>query len=224
MNRPQHILKSQGDEVFEAVEAVGLHPQHFHWAIKTLYTGMGEPYSADMLVYRPAAGPETPEVLFAFGGDVVVYSPGTDKLMDHQSAYHWYQKMEWVPTWLENVERESGPSLWEMLIQTKQPAVSPTRFTAAEQADILIQLDEWGQRTLALEVLTHEQKQLLSVELPRIRTAVRHMDKAEWFRFAIACVLAWLLSGSFPQTVAASLLRWSVSVFHGMATGTPCRR
>lgn len=73
----------------------------------------------------------------------------------------------------------------------------------------------------ALDSLTREQKQLVSTEVRNIGNAVNRMERGEWFRFAIGGMVAVLLSSGLQHTLAASLMRWAVSAFHSMVTGSP---
>jgi hypothetical protein len=137
-------------------------------------------------------------------------------------VFGWSAQFPKVQAWLNYLKRETEPDLWDSLTQTNTLSGVPhTRFTPEEQANILAQLDELTKHTAALNALTREQKELMATELRRIGAAVKSMDRGDWLRFAIGSMIAALLSGDFQQSLAASLMRWAVSAFHSMVTGSP---
>lgn len=221
MNRPHVVLKTtQGNEVFRVIEKNGLDPHDFRWEETRPYSH--HPYPGDLLLYRPTGKPEAPEVFFAFGRDRVACSPGAERLYEEWTASDWReQTLQYLTAWVTNIKRESGPSLWESFPLTRLTAVPATRFTTDEQAVLATRLQELEQRLAALESLTHEQKRLVRDEVRRITDAAQRMDKAEWLRFALGCMLTVVVASGIPQSVGASLMRWALSAFHGMVTAAP---
>jgi hypothetical protein len=221
MSRPHVVLKTtQGNEVFRVIEKNGLHPHDFRWEETRPYSRY--PYPGDLLLYRPAGKPEAPEVFFAFGRDRVACSPGTERLYEEWTATDWReQTLQYLGAWLANIKREAAPSLWESFPLSKLSEVPASPFTPGEQAVLVTRLYELEQRLTALESLTREQKNLVREEVRRIAEAAQRLDKAEWLRFALGCMLTVVVASGIPQTVGASLMRWALSAFHGMVTATP---
>ncbi len=225
MGKPQHILNSQANAVFGAIARAGLDPSDFEWretALTDWSSGIGDDYMTDMLIYR------SPETFFAFGRNDVLYSPGYQKLRDEVSTTGrgWDQTFECVNNWLRNIKREATPSLWERIAESTRVSAGTldapdTRFTTAEQTEILARLDAMARQIAALDALTREQKQLLGIELGNIGNAAKRMDRGEWLRFAIGGMMAVLLSSDLQHSVAASLMRWAVSMFQSAVTGGP---
>ena len=216
------MLKRQGDEVLGAIQRAGLDPTEFEWredALSGTYIG---DYVIDALIHLPSESPEAPNrEFFLFGQDRVVYSPGDDKLRDDRTAQDWPTTLLYVVHWLNNIKRESGPSLWETLAQTRLSAVPSTRFTPEEIATIHRQLDTMAKQIASLNAVTQEQKGYITGELRRIGAAVARMDRADWLRFAIGSMLAVLMSSGLQNSLAASLMRWAVTTFHSLVTGSP---
>jgi hypothetical protein len=180
----------------------------------------GQNNLADLLLYRPAGKPESPEVFFAFGRDRVAYSPGSERLYEESTASDWReQTVPYLALWLSNIKREAGPSLWESFPLEKLTAVPDGRFSPPEQAVLLTRLNELEQRLATFGSLTPEQKTLLKEEVRRIANAASRLDKVEWFRFALGCMLTVVVTAGIQQSVGASLMRWALSAFHGMVTG-----
>jgi hypothetical protein len=72
---------------------------------------------------------------------------------------------------------------------------------------------------MSLDSLMPEQKTLLREEVRRIANAASRLDKVEWLRFALGCMLTVVVTAGIQQGVGASLMRWALSAFHGMVTG-----
>lgn len=219
VNRPRVVLTTtQGNEVFRMIERNGLDPYVFRWDETRPFSQ--HPHPGDLLLYRPPGKPQGPEVFFAFGRDRVACSPGSDRLYEEASASDWReQTLPYVALWLSNVKREAGPSLWDSFPLEKLTAVPEGRFTQPEQAVLLTRLKELELRLTALDSLTPEQKTWLREEVGRIASAASRLDKVEWLRFALGCMLAVVVTAGIQQSVAASLMRWALSAFHGMVTG-----
>jgi hypothetical protein len=217
MNRPHVVLTTtQGNEVFRVIEKYGFDPHVFRWDESRPFSH--HPHPADLLLYRPSGKPQAPEVFFAFGRGRIACSPGSDHLYEERSASDWReQTLPYVATWLGNIKRETGPSLWESLPIEKLTAVPEGRFAPPEQAVLVTRLNELEQRLTALDSLTPTQKKLLKEEIRRIANAASRLDKVEWLRFALGCMLTVVVTGGIQQNVGASLMRWALSAFHGMA-------
>jgi hypothetical protein len=219
VNRPHVVLTTtQGNEVFRMIERHGFTPHAFRWEETRPFSQ--HPYPADLLLYRPSGKPEAPEVFFAFGRDRVACSPGSDRLYEEWFAPDWHeQTLSCLAVWLGNITRETGPSLWESFPLEKLTAVPEGRFEPAEQAVLVTRLNELEQRLTALDSLTPAQKSLLKQEVRRIANAASRLDKVEWLRFALGCMLTVVVTAGIQQSVGASLMRWALSAFHGMVAG-----
>jgi hypothetical protein len=159
-------------------------------------------------------------VFFAFGRDRVACSPGSERLYEERSASDWReQTLPYVALWLGNIKREAGPSLWENFPLEKLTAVPEGRFAPPEQAVLLTRLNELEQRLTALDSLTPRQKKLVKEEVRRIANAASRLDKVEWLRFALGCMLTVVVTAGIQQSVGASLMRWALSAFHSMVAG-----
>lgn len=216
MNRPHVVLTTtQGNEVFRMIERNGLDPHAFRWEETRPFSH--HPHPGDLLLYRPSGKPEAPEVFFAFGRERVAWSPASERLYEERSAGDWReQTLQYVSLWLGNIKREAGPSLWDSFPLEKLTAVPEGRFTPPEQAVLLTRLNELEQRLTALDSLTPGQKKLLKEEIHRIANAASRLDKVEWLRFALGCMLTVVVTAGIQQSVAASLMRFGLSAFHGM--------
>lgn len=218
-NRPHVVLTTtQGNEVFRLIERNGFDPHAFRWDETRSFSH--HPHPADLLLYRPSGKPEAPEVFFAFGRDRVACSPGSERLYEERSATDWReQTLPYVALWLGNIKREAGPSLWESFPLEKLTAVPEGRFAPPEQAILLTRLNELEQRLTALDSLTPRQRKLLKEEVGRIANAASRLDKVEWLRFALGCMLTVVVTAGIQQSVGASLMRFALSAFHGMVAG-----
>lgn len=128
--------------------------------------------------------------------------------------------------WLDNIKRESGPSLWESLASYELPAdtagIADTPFTQEELATIRVRLDEMARRVEMLQGLTQEQKLIFREEFRRIGNTAPRVGRALWLRAAFGgLLLQILLTSDIQKTVAANLMQWAVSAFHNIATGAP---
>jgi len=218
-NKPRLVLTTtQGNEVFRMIERNGFDPHAFRWDETRPFSQ--HPHPGDLLLYRPGGKPEGPEVFFAFGRDRVACSPGNERLYEEWTATDWHeQTLPCVALWLGNIKREAGPSLWESFPLEKLTAVPEGRFSPPEQAVLLTRLNELEQRLTSLDSLMPEQKTLLREEVRRIANAASRLDKVEWLRFALGCMLTVVVTAGIQQGVGASLMRWALSAFHGMVTG-----
>jgi hypothetical protein len=228
VTEPRHLLPTQGNAVLRAIQRAGLDPTEFEWREVVLdapedFIGTGP--VIDVLVYLPSETDGSPPgTFFMFGRDRVIYSPGDEQLRDERRAKDWDQTLLHLIRWLENIKRESGPSLWELLARAELPAAGPNagaHFTPQELVAIREQLKVMAQRVEALDALTRRQKDEVAEELRRIGDAAPRMSRGEWFRFAIGSLITLLLSSDLQKSVAASLMQWGVAAFHSLATGTP---
>jgi len=225
MGKPKHLLNSQANDLARSIREASLNQADFIWTTTEIsdspYPDPATVYTVDVLLYRPAAN-----TFFRFGRTHVMYSPGHDRVEEQGATPDWHQTKRYFAHWLTIIKREAEPSLWDQIAEgTTLPAgaldAPRTRFTTEEQVALLARLDEMAQRIEALDALTREQKRLVSAELQNIGAAIGHMERGEWLRFAIGGMMTVLLSGDLQHSVAASLLRWAVSVFHTAVTGGP---
>lgn len=218
MNRPHVVLTTrQGNEVFRIIERNGLDPHAFRWDETRPFSQ--HPHPADLLLYRPSGKPEAPEVFFAFGRSRIACSPGSERQYEEFLVADWQEEtLPRVVQWLSNISREGGPSLWDSIPLEKLTAVPEGRFSAPEQAVLLTRLKELEHRLTSLDSLTPAQKALLKDEVRRIANAASRLDKVDWLRFALGCMLTLVVTARIQQSVGASLMRLALSAFHGMVT------
>ncbi len=227
------MLNTQANALVGLISKAGLDPADFVWketALVDYSYGGAEDYVTDMLMYRPTEemreGAESPGTFFAFGRADVLYQPGNQRLRDQWAARMWQEKVMYFVQWLDNVKREAVPSLWESIatsttVSAGTLTIPRTPFTPEEQAKIHVRLEAMAQQIAALDTVTQEQKRLIRAELRNIDEAKGRMDRGEWLRFAIGGIITVLLASDVQHSVAASLMRGAVLVFHSLVTGHP---
>ncbi len=218
MKKPQHMLNSQANALVTLIAQTSLDPADFEWSETALTDHMDRDYVTDMVTYQ------SEETFFVFGRTSVVYQPGNQRLKESWGADDWQTQVRYFAHWLANIKREAVPSLWESVTASATlPAdalgVPDTPFTPEEQVEILRRLEGMAVQIEALAELTREQKRSLNAKLRELGKAVGHMNRGAWRDLAIGGVLSVLLATDVNHTVAASLLRWAVSMFHSAITG-----
>jgi hypothetical protein len=188
------LLKSQKNEVFRRIQAVGLSPADFRWM--NLYEGAGERLThlpsgfAFEFLGAVGADPNKAHWRPANGPYAVNYSPHRDSRTVAGYWLEWDEVLSGVETWLEALKREyEAPDLWEQLHQEgRLPVVKSgldekSTFTADEIARLQVSID---QLTSELRTnrdrlnLSPEEVEWLVGEFEDLRGLAKNSNKKQW--------------------------------------------
>lgn len=196
---PPDLLKSQKNEVFEALSAAGFDPAGFKWG-----EVRGDWYLHDVPVLDHI--PSRFYFIFDFDPDeghkMAAYSPGREVLREEVRAGNWEAQLGCVHTWLENLKREShAPNLWAELDKQRElnDALPPSDdnnepFSPSEQAAIAGQLDEIKELLVRTEQLTGARLAALEADVDYVKDASTRMGRRDWLTIFYGTVFGWALT------------------------------
>src|SRR5439155_883546 len=135
---------------------------------------------------------------------LAIYVPGAEQPVDVRQGPNWYGELLLVKTWLEYLRREYyAPNLWgelerqrELAAETQsQDEESDAPFTAAEQAEIAVQLGEIKELLARTEQLEGARLRALEARLEYLEDASTRMSRKDWLTMFYGTVFSWALTG-----------------------------
>jgi len=217
-----HLLKTQANDVLNAVSKIGLDPKHFAWE---------ELEKTPTLRYTPSG-----EYFFKFlrtiRGFYAEYSAGEASI--HGSGpfgatwVSWETGLSIVEEWLTYLKREiQAPDLWSLL--TEQTALvqaasadSPnTPFSTLEIkkiSDGLRELQEYIEKTQQLDEQKHA---FLESKLDYLVDAAHRQGRQDWLYVAIGVLSTVVMSLAMAPDQAKEVFRFVSSVLQAILKTPP---
>jgi hypothetical protein len=205
------LLRSQKNEVLEAIKSSGLDPFNFKWSEEDSQYTREDEYSfasVERLTYE--------DVTFYFQFDYyqekryVIFSPGRERCVEEQNPGAWVGQLSSVRSWLTYLKRElAQPDLWAELSKYQLPPgetltadIGNEPFTVKEAE----QLSEGIRKVRAyIETefaLNEDQHKLVNEKLDYLLEAAKRQGRKDWFHTSIGVIftLASALAFSPEQT------------------------
>jgi hypothetical protein len=196
------LQKWQRNQIFEAIQAVGLDPREFD---------LGDDGTDVRIKHKRSKS------CFIVGGDaghyVGSYVVGDAPDWPYE-VYSWTALMPRVSRWLEDVKRDlETPDLWaELQREAKLLAAGPleatenTPFTAEEQKEIAGQLRELAKQTKRTYSPSRAQMRLLDEKLDYLMAASGRIGRTDWRGVFVGVMLSFLLSTALPPESVRQIL------------------
>jgi len=167
-------MKSQRNEVFQAIQDQGLEPNDFRWIdeLKERITMVADEAYVSTLLHNPTGY----SFCFDIRGDTywATYSPGEETPREHKRCGNWQQMMLLVREWISNLKREvECEDLWAKILgetQLAQAAAAETdqsSFTSEERDQVFRGISEIKRFLLDQDAQGTEKEQFIS-DLPPI--------------------------------------------------------
>jgi len=211
------LVKSQRNDLFEAIHAAGLDPREFELAEEDGDRRLHHRWSESYFVIGGGHG--------HFVGRYVV---GDDSPRAYE-VHIWPVLVDRVRGWLDAVKRDlETPDLWaelggnrELLAPAAGTDVENTPFTSDEQAEIARQLRELKQYVHDAYSLSEEETLALHARLDYLEEAAARLARIDWRNVVVGAMFTILVEAVLPpdavRGIFVVLLKTLAHFFgHGM--------
>lgn len=219
------VSTTRRNNILNAIQEIGLNPGDFDWTQEpTVATQVGagrEPYTVDVLRYRPTDHTFMFDVKLPQGSWWPIYDPGPEGTPRREHAGSWENVWIACVGWLNRVKAEhDAPDLWAALREQAEvmtgDAVENTPFTPEEQLQIeatLTEAKEYARANLSLEP---EQLERIESQLDYLIEAAQRptVGRVDWRNLLIGSFLSLVLQSIVPVAPVQQLL---FIVMHGLA-------
>jgi hypothetical protein len=200
---PLRLQKWQTNQIFEAIQKVGLDPQGFYLENNDAEVSIKHKWSASYFTIVPDPS--------HYVGRCVV-GDGMDWPIDN---YTWQSLVTRISSWLEEVKRDlEMPDLWaelqrdsQMLFGADSDDVAENRpFTQAEQNEIAAQLRALAEDARRTYSLSATQMRALEAKVDYLVNAARRLGRIDWLNVCAGAMLGYILNASLPPEAARGML------------------
>jgi len=202
MSPPPQVQKWKKNQIFEAIQGVGLDPRDFEFADSDAEVRLKHKWSASYFIIGGDAG-------HYVGHHVVGDAPDWP-----YEAYSWEALMTRISTWLKEVKLDlATPDLWaelrgeaELLGGAFGEANENTPFTREEQKDIERRLREAEAHVKRTYALPEPEMEILNAKIDYLVDAAVRLGRIDWRNAFIGAILGYILFAALPPESARSLL------------------
>jgi hypothetical protein len=195
------VQKWQKNQVFEAIQGVGLDPKDFELEDSDAEVRLKHRWSTSYFVIGGHAGRYATRCLVGDGSEWPY------------EAYSWEALITRINTWLKEVKLDlCTPDLWaelrgeaELLGGTSGEANENTPFTPEEQKDIERRLREVETHVKRTYSLSEPEMEILSAKIDYLVDAVGRLGRIDWRNAFIGAILGYILFAALPPETARSL-------------------
>jgi hypothetical protein len=201
------LLRSQANQVFEAIKSAGLQATDFDWRDATGHASMTR---VSRLVHK-ASG-------YYFIFDNVVqfcskWEPGQQTLVDSRYWGDWESQRDCCRSWLSYVRRETeSPDLWgaiskeaQLLESAASAGTSNAPFTTEEKAYIVQGINEIKQYLLTAHKLDPE---LVESRLNYLVESSERVGRKDWINLLISVLVGIVINAALPPEATRELFRF----------------
>jgi hypothetical protein len=205
------LQKWQKNQIFEAIQGVGLDPREFDFNDADSEVRIKHKRSES---YFTVGGNRLPYVGRYVVGDAPAWP---------YEVYSWQTLMTRVSRWLEDVKRDfETPDMWaelqreaELLGDVSNEAIENTRFTAEEQKEIAGRLQELADSAKRKYSLSAEQMRVLDAKINYLIDAAGRLGRSDWRGVFVGVMLTFVLASAFPpESVAKFVLTLLRAIGH----------
>lgn len=203
----KYLLKSQANQLFEAIKESGLEPTDFDWEYR-----LGHAYMqpAPTLVHKSSGYYFNFDNLTDFHSK---WSPGEQTRVDSSYSNNWEHQLGWFEDWLTYVQKETeSPDLWsavskeaEVLETAASSDTSNEPFTAAEKTYIVQGVNEIKQYLLTAHKLDPE---LVESRLNYLIESSERVGRKDWINLLVSVMVGIVISASLPPEATRELFRF----------------
>lgn len=205
------LRKQQKNDVFEAIQAVGLDPNEFDLQDDAVEVRIKHKRSLSCFIVGGDPG--------HYVGHYVV-GDGADWPFE---AYSWQYMIPRISRWLEEVKRDlETPDLWaelrreaELLGANFDGVTENTPFTPDEQKVIAGRLQELAEHTRHTYSLSEAQMRVLDGKLDYLVKAAGRLGRIDWRNVFAGAIVSFILTEALPpEAVRDMILVLSQTIGH----------
>lgn len=205
------LQKWKKNQIFEAIQGVGLDPRGFDLD------------DGDTEIRIKHRGSES---YFIIGGDAGLYHGSYlvgDGVPWPYEAYSWQPVMTRISRWLGEVKNDlETPDLWaelqreaELLGNGSNDATENAPFTPDEQKEIAGRLREMAENVGRAYSLSVERMGVLNAKIDYLVDAAGRLGRTDWRGVSVGVMLSFFLASAFPpESVSKFLLLFLRAIGH----------
>jgi hypothetical protein len=202
MPPPPQLQKWQKNQIFEAIQGVGLDPKDFDLDDGDAEVRIKHKWSASYFIIGGNPG--------HYGGRYLV----GDAPPWPYEVYSWQTLMTRVSRWLEEVKHDlETPDLWaelqreaELLGDASNKATENAPFTLDEQEVIAGRLQEMAEYVGRTYSLSAEQMRVLNAKIDYLIDAAARLGRTDWRGVFFGVMLTFFLASAFPPESVSKFL------------------
>lgn len=210
------VLKTQRNQIIDAIKGRGIDPAEFEWTERR--SGRTMELVISVLTHRPTG------YYFVFdfrnGRHYIERSPAPDSARDEQYPGDWDNARRYVLDWLSILKREiEAPDLWGALTQERALAdaaavsgMSNTSFTGEEQRQISERLDQIESDLAEIQELNAEQGAFVHQQFEYLREALPRLGRRDWLLTTLGALFSIAVEAVFGPDRARELFRLAANL------------
>jgi len=212
-------VKSQRNDVFQALISRNIDPDGFEW--REVLSELGLPITIAALFHIPTG------YYYRFEVDSqshlwAIRSPGANIKRQIERTGNWPTQMKIVEQWLDMMKREiEEPDFWEtirsqssLLEAGSNEVTENTSFSKEEQARIAQDLSEIKEFLFTTIQIREEQKTFVEQRLRYLLEASNRLGRKDWLNILFSGLISIIIGLALAPDKSADLLRFSAQVFH----------
>lgn len=213
-----HLLKTQANDVLNAITKNGLDPQDFDWELEGTPTLRHTPSGDYFFTFEPEL----------FTRHKAHYSPGAVTADEYRQVGSWEGQLSLVEKWLTNLKREiQAPDLWSFLsdqtalVQAASTDSPNTPFSTAEIekiSDGLRELQAYIENTHHLDEQKHA---FLESRLVYLEDAAHRQGRKDWLHTAIGVLFTVVMGLAMAPDQAKEVFRFIGNVLQAILKTPP---
>jgi hypothetical protein len=197
-------MKWQRNQIFKAIQAVGLNPIEFALDSAAAETTIKHKRSASCFTIGSGHGHYDTDYVIGDGPNWPL------------RVYSWQTVIPRISRWLEDVKRDlETPDLWAELQRDAQLLLGATSdldtentpFTPDEQNKITTQLHDLAERARHKYSLSVAQLRDLNAKLDYLVNATRRFGRKDWLMVCAGVFLTLIVEAALPQEVGRGMLQ-----------------
>ena len=219
------ILKTQANEIFEAIVKIGLNPSDFQWQEDDSQSSEVALHKVSKLVHQPT------EYYFIFDYHYARHyakrSPGKDCAVESKLTENWIQQFHFAREWLNFLKQEvDAPNLWDALAQERGLVEAATAsetgnnpFTESEKKYIASQILEIGEYIKTSFNLSEKHIIFLQSRLEYLTQSAKRQGRRDWLHTAIGVLFTIIVGISLSPDQARELFRFVTNALNQLFSG-----
>jgi len=201
MSPPPPVQKWKKNQMFEAIQGVGLDPRDFEFEDSNAEVRLKHKWSTSYFIIGGDAG--------HYVGRAVV----GDASDWPYELYYWETLMSRISTWLNEVKLDlATPDLWaelrgeaELLAGASGGANGNAPFTLEEQKDIERRLREVEAHVRRTSTLPETEMEILKAKIDYLVDAAGRLGRIDWRNVFVGAIVGYILTAALPPESARPL-------------------
>jgi hypothetical protein len=213
-----HLLKTQANDVLNAIRKSDLDPEDFAWELEKTLTLRHTPSGDYFFTFD----------IVDYGQHQAQYCPGEDTSYEDSRGGSWQGQLSLVESWLTNLKREyQAPDLWSLvseqstLVEAASADWSNTPFSLAEIntiSDGLRELHAYIENTHQLDEQKHA---FLESRLGYLVEAAHRQGRQDWLHSAIGVLFTVVMGLAMAPDEAKEIFRFVGNMLQALLKTPP---